>query len=139
MKIGELAEHSGLAPSRIRFYESQGLISQVKRRANGYREYAPQTVQILEIIKTAQAGGFALEEIRHLLPVSGMGQWDKDKLLSTLKRKVAEIEALQRRLRQNKARLLQVIQQAEQSTLPCTENAERVMQRLKPASRRGVK
>src|ERR1700732_1627366 len=103
MKIGELAERTGLARSKIRFYETQGLISQVKRQANGYPESPPQTVQVLEIIVTAQAGGFSLDEIRHLLPTPGIGKWNKEKLLTTLKHKVEEIELLQKRCRQNKA------------------------------------
>ncbi|EPA93921.1 HTH-type transcriptional regulator CueR [compost metagenome] len=43
MRIGELAKISGLAPSRIRFYEASGLIKSVARKANGYRDYAPDT------------------------------------------------------------------------------------------------
>lgn len=136
MKIGELAERSGLAPSKIRFYEAQGLISQVKRQANGYREYPPQAVQILEIIITAQAGGFSLDQIRHLLPEPGMEKWNKEKLLATLRHKVAEIELLQKRLRQNRAKLLQVIRQTEKPSLPCAENAEDMMSRLTPLVRR---
>lgn len=85
MKIGELAQRTGLAPSTIRFYEAQGLISQVRRQANGYREYPSQAVQIVEIIITAQAGGFSLEQIRHLLPQPGMEKWNKDQLLATLR------------------------------------------------------
>ncbi len=34
MKIGELAKRSGLAASRIRFYESIGLLKTVDRRSN---------------------------------------------------------------------------------------------------------
>jgi DNA-binding transcriptional MerR regulator len=135
MKIGELAERTGLAPSKIRFYEAQGLISQVRRQANGYREYPPQTVRILEIIITAQAGGFSLDQIRHLLPVPGMEKWNKAELLATLKHKVAEIDLLQKRLRQNKARLLEVIRQTEQPSLPCAENAQQVMKKLTPLVR----
>ncbi len=135
MKIGELAQRTGLAPSKIRFYEAQGLISQVRRQANGYREYPPQTVQILEIIITAQAGGFALDQIRHLLPIPGMEKWNKEELLATLKHKVAEIELLQKRLRQNKARLLEVIRQTEKPGLPCAENAEQLMKKLTPMVR----
>jgi len=135
MKIGELAERTGLAPSKIRFYEAQGLISQVKRQANGYREYPQQAAKVLEIIITAQAGGFSLDQIRHLLPLSGMEKWNKEELLATLKHKVAEIELLQKRLRQNKARLLEVIRQTEKSGLPCAENAEQVMKKLTPLVR----
>lgn len=35
MKIGELAQKTGLAPSRIRFYERIGLLKTVTRKANG--------------------------------------------------------------------------------------------------------
>lgn len=38
MKIGELARRTGLAASRIRFYEEAGLLV-VQRQANGYRDY----------------------------------------------------------------------------------------------------
>ena len=69
MRIGELAKISGLAPSRIRFYEASGLISSVERKANGYRDYAPDTEWVLEIITGAQAAGFSLEEIRQLMLV----------------------------------------------------------------------
>ena len=43
MNIGELAKQSGLAASRIRFYEAEGLISQVGRQSNGYRRYKTRT------------------------------------------------------------------------------------------------
>ncbi len=61
MKIGELAQLSGLNASRIRFYEAQGLIRQVERRANGYRHYPDQALQTLKIIICAQQAGFSLE------------------------------------------------------------------------------
>ena len=135
MKIGELAKRTGLAPSKIRFYEAQGLIAPVQRQANGYREYLPQSVQLLEIIVTAQAGGFSLDEIRHVLPAEGMEKWSWEKLIATLKHKVAEIELLQRRLRQNKAKILQVIQYAEKPSQPCGKHAEHLMKKLRAASR----
>jgi DNA-binding transcriptional MerR regulator len=135
MKIGELAERTGLAPSKIRFYETQGLIAPVQRQANGYREYLPQSILLLQIIVTAQAGGFSLEEIRHLLPTAGMEKWNREKLIATLRHKVAEIELLQRRLRQNKAKLLEVIQYAEKSNQPCGKNAEQLMKKLTPIVR----
>jgi DNA-binding transcriptional MerR regulator len=133
MKIGDLAARTGLAPSKIRFYEAQGLIVQVKRQANGYREYLPQTVQILEIITIAQQGGFSLSEIRNLLPTPDLENWNREELLVTLRHKVTEIEALQRRLRQNKAKLRMVIKQAENKPLDrrCSSHAALVMKGLR--------
>jgi DNA-binding transcriptional MerR regulator len=138
MKIGELAECTGLTRSKLRFYEAQGLISKVKRRANGYREYPPSTVQILGIIVAAQSGGFSLKEIRRLLPSSDMGRWNTEELLATLRHKVAEIEVLQQRLRRNRSHLLEVIRQVQHKVpgLPCAQNAEQVMKRLMPLVQR---
>uniref|UniRef100_UPI00300CD8A3 MerR family DNA-binding transcriptional regulator n=1 Tax=Pseudomonas aeruginosa TaxID=287 RepID=UPI00300CD8A3 len=55
MKIGELAKLTGLATSRIRFYEASGLIRS-QRKANGYRDYAADTVWILELVTGAPGG-----------------------------------------------------------------------------------
>ncbi|MCV4174694.1 MerR family DNA-binding transcriptional regulator, partial [Pseudomonas aeruginosa] len=55
MKIGELAKLTGLATSRIRFYEASGLIRS-QRKANGYRDYAADTVWILELVTGGPRG-----------------------------------------------------------------------------------
>ena len=38
MKIGELAERTGIPPRMLRYYEEQGLLAS-ERSANGYRSY----------------------------------------------------------------------------------------------------
>ncbi|WP_266158833.1 MerR family transcriptional regulator [Dyella silvatica] len=133
MKIGELAKRSGLATSRIRFYESSGLIGTVQRQANGYREYSQQALQTLEIITCAQQAGFSLEEIRQLLPDPTQAWPSHDELLLGLKKKVAEIEALQQRLEQNKKHLLMIIDSVENTPqgLACSDNAERLMTKMR--------
>ena len=133
MKIGELAKETGLAPSRIRYYEELGLIGSVDRRPNGYRQYSRETRQILEIIITAQQAGFSLDEIRNLLPQQGKTGWDHDKLLAGLKKKLVDVEALQRRLVETCAGLKAVIAQIE--TLSpggdCFDNTEGVLANLR--------
>jgi DNA-binding transcriptional MerR regulator len=133
MKIGELAKRSGLPPSRLRFYESSGLIGAVQRKANGYREYPPQTLHILEIITCAQQAGFSLEEIRRLLPNADQSPRSQAELLASLRGKVAEIEVLQQRMAQNKAQLLAIIESIEQQPagMLCTETAEGVLTRIR--------
>jgi DNA-binding transcriptional MerR regulator len=132
MRIGELAKISGLAPSRIRFYEASGLITSVARKANGYRDYAPDTQWVLQIITGAQAAGFSLEEIRQLMPMNASG-WQHNQLLSGLKQKVEEIEVLQQRLAQNKAQLQLVIQGIEGKPVgvACADNAQMLINRLR--------
>jgi DNA-binding transcriptional MerR regulator len=139
MMISELAARSGLAPSRIRFYETNGLLPGAQRRSNGYREFKPQNLQMLEIIGSAQQAGFTLEEIRTLLPTNpDMNKWSHEKMLETLKRKVGDIETLQKRLKKNKAQLRAIIDVVENKPddMDCIANAERVIKilRTQPAA-----
>jgi DNA-binding transcriptional MerR regulator len=132
MKIGELARRSGLATSRIRFYEASGLIA-ARRQANGYRVYPEQTLQTLGIITQAQQSGFSLEEIRRLLPDPVEQSWPHDGLLAALRRKVEEIEAMQARLAQNRSQLLAIIAgiESKPEDMLCSDNAERVLAGLR--------
>lgn len=132
MRIGELAKLSGLTASRIRFYEAAGLLNAVERKANGYRDYTPDAVWMLEIIAGAQSAGFSLEQIRSLLPVDP-GTWRHEELLDALKRKLVEIEAMQKRLKENRAQLLLAIESIENrpEELPCTDRAQWVLNRLR--------
>jgi DNA-binding transcriptional MerR regulator len=139
VKIGELARESGLAPSRIRFYEREGLIGSIDRGLNGYRQYSRGTRQILEIIVMAQQAGFSLDEIRNLLPPHGKGDWSRDTLVAALKAKVVEVAALQRRLSETQAGLEAVIARIE-ATPPggdCFENTEAVLAGLREQPKAG--
>ncbi|MDI5993022.1 MerR family transcriptional regulator [Pseudomonas sp. MDMC216] len=131
MKIGELAQRTGLAASRIRFYESIGLLKLVERQANGYRSYPEQAVLVLNLITTAQQAGFSLEELRTLLP-QDLAQWEHGKLLDTLQAKVKDIEALEQRLAQSKAHLLALIDEIESKPddIDCATNAKRVLSKM---------
>mgnify|MGYP000028167051 FL=1 len=132
MKIGELAKRTGLATSRIRFYEKSGLLSAIQRQENGYREYGPEALWMLEIISTAQSAGFALDEIRSLLPDS-RSTWQHDALLESLQNKVSEIERLQERLAKNKTQLLLAIDSMKNrpDDLACTDRPQWVLDQLR--------
>lgn len=134
MKIGELAQRTGLAASRIRFYESIGLLKLVERQANGYRSYPEQAVLVLNLITAAQQAGFSLDELRTLLP-QDLAQWEHGKLLDTLQAKVKDIEALEQRLAQSKAHLLALIDEIESKPddIDCATNAKRVLSKMNPS------
>jgi len=128
MMIGELAARSGLAPSQIRFYEASGLLPATKRRNNGYREFNPRILQVLEVIRGAQEAGFTLDEIRPLLPTNPeMTNWNRDKMLESLRGKVCEIETLLKRLTKNKAQVLAIIDLVENkpAEVDCVANSQR--------------
>ncbi|SDH69370.1 redox-sensitive transcriptional activator SoxR [Paraburkholderia phenazinium] len=66
LTIGELAKRSGVAPSAIRFYEAQGLVSST-RTDGGHRQYRRDTLRRIGFIRAAQAVGLDLSEIRSAL------------------------------------------------------------------------
>ncbi|MFT3819633.1 MAG: MerR family transcriptional regulator [Rubrivivax sp.] len=132
MKIGELAQRTGLASSRIRFYERIGLLKAVERQANGYRSYPDDAVLALKLIATGQRAGFSLDELRALLP-SDLASWEHGTLLDTLRRKVRDIEALQTQLAQGKAHLVELMAQIETKPrdMDCAANARRVLSEMR--------
>lgn len=132
MKIGDLAKQSGLTASRIRFYEASGLIQAVDRKANGYRDYPPEALAILDIIASAQNAGFTLDEIRHLLPVASKGGWHHEELVEAIEHKIAEIEGMQRRLAATKKQLATALNSIKNrpEDLSCVDRAKWVLERL---------
>lgn len=66
MKIGELAQATGVSVRSLRYYESQGLLLPL-RQANGYREYSPLAVETVETIKLYLNLGLSTEEIAGIL------------------------------------------------------------------------
>lgn len=60
--VSELANRSGFAPSAIRFYEGQGLIS-ASRTAGGQRRFERQMLRRLAFIRAARNVGLTLDEV----------------------------------------------------------------------------
>ncbi|POM14492.1 MerR family transcriptional regulator [Burkholderia cepacia] len=135
MKIGELAERTGLTPSRIRFYERIGLLTLVAREANGYLSYPQEAVTVLDLITAAQKADFSLDEIRMLIP-AGLAQWPCDALLDALHRKVRDIEALEARLARSKAQVMSLIAEiaAKPASVDCATHAKRLLSRVPPGN-----
>ena len=66
LTVGALSERSGVAPSALRFYESEGLVH-ATRTAGGQRRFARDTLRRVSFIRVAQQVGLSLEEIRGAL------------------------------------------------------------------------
>jgi DNA-binding transcriptional MerR regulator len=67
MKIGELAERTGVSRRLLRYYEEQGLITPT-RGLNGYREYQESHVDIVLQVKGLLDAGLPTRIIQQLLP-----------------------------------------------------------------------
>jgi DNA-binding transcriptional MerR regulator len=74
MRIGELAESAGLSTKTIRYYEDIGILPEPERTSSGYRDYDDVALERLRFIKSAQAVGFSLGEIREVLAFGDRGE-----------------------------------------------------------------
>ena len=131
MKIGELAKMTGITPSRIRFYEAEGLLPRPSRQGNGYRTYSAQAANLLKIIDNAQRTGFSLEQIRRFLP-QPQKQWDHEGLIQSLNTRIAEIETMQKQLEENKQALLNLAASITNrpDEISCDDNMQRLLGQL---------
>ena len=73
MRIGELGHASGFATKTIRFYEGAGLLPEPLRGSSGYRDYDASALPRLRFIRSAQACGLTLAEIRQVIAVRDDG------------------------------------------------------------------
>lgn len=63
LTVGDVARRSGFAPSALRYYEREGLIS-AERTEGGQRRYARGVLRRLAFIRAARHVGLTLDEIR---------------------------------------------------------------------------
>ena len=63
MRIGELAERTGVSRRLLRYYEEQGLVTP-SRSLNGYREYAEAHVHVVKQITGLMDAGLPTRIIR---------------------------------------------------------------------------
>lgn len=94
MRIGELARETGISISRIRFYETRGMLAQPLRTANGYRSYGDEAADVLRFIDRAQCLGFSLAEIKIVMPGVNRSLPSTSAIVAALLRKDAEIDQL---------------------------------------------
>lgn len=92
LRTAEVAEQAGVNVETLRFYERKGILAEPPRRASGYREYPPETVERVRFIKRAQELGFSLKEVQDLLDLRQMTRAKSDRVKRLAEAKVEEID-----------------------------------------------
>jgi DNA-binding transcriptional MerR regulator len=68
LRIGEIAERSGVTPRTIRYYEELGLLPQVQREQGKHRVYTEADVERLsELTRLRDLLGLSLDELRSMM------------------------------------------------------------------------
>ncbi|MFE5033776.1 MerR family transcriptional regulator [Streptomyces sp. NPDC056683] len=103
MRIGDAAAAAGTTPRALRVYEERGLLPPPRRTAAGQREYGPDEVARVRVIRELLGLGLTVEDLRSLadrlallgeLPPRRCGHPDSDRPGSgVIARRLAALDA----------------------------------------------
>ncbi|MFH1303672.1 MAG: heavy metal-responsive transcriptional regulator [Planctomycetota bacterium] len=105
LKIGQVAERSGVGIETVRFYEREGLIPKPDRSSSGYRLFDDETIARLQFIRRAKELGFTLIEIKELLSLRLDTTTSCADIKSRAEAKIADIDEKIRTLKRMKTTL----------------------------------
>lgn len=93
MRIGELAQATGVDVETVRYYEKAGLLPAPVRQANGYRAYGAVHLERLAFIRHCRALDIALADIRQLLDFVAHPQADCTEIDRLVEDQLARVRA----------------------------------------------
>ena len=132
MTIGQVAQATGVTTPTLRYYEEEGILSPTTRSRAGYRLYDAQAVEQLRFIRSAQAVGFTLDDIRTLLNLEATSAKScQAEVRSLLKQRLGEVNEKMKDLKRVQAALGQALDQCQRSNGECA-----VIRRFRPARKR---
>ena len=132
MTIGEVARTAGVATPTLRYYEQEGLLSPTTRSRTGYRLYDAQAVEQLRFIRSAQAVGFTLDDIRTLGRLEGeSGKTCRAEVRHLLEQRLADVTGKMKDLKRVQRALGQALDRCRRSNGEC-----KVLKEIRPARRK---
>jgi MerR family mercuric resistance operon transcriptional regulator len=97
--IGQIAKAADVPTSTIRFYERTGLFKPDARTGSNYRQYTSQALDRLRFIRSAQATGFRLDDVRELLKLTGSDEAPCDDIVRLTNDRLADVRQRIKELR----------------------------------------
>lgn len=112
VKIGQLAERSGVSTKTIRYYERIGVLPEPQRAGNGYRRYDSGAAERIRFIQDAQSAGLSLAEIQMILELRDGGRATCGHVIATLESHLDEVDQQMEDLHRTRDRLVEIIDRA---------------------------
>lgn len=120
MTIGQVARAAGVATTTLRHYERQGILSPQDRNGVGYRLYDVQAVERMRFIRSAQAVGFSLDDIRTLLSLENQdGKSCQAEVQRLLEKRLADVDEKLRGLKRIQGTLRKALGRCRTSRGEC--------------------
>lgn len=92
LSAGELAKAAGVSTDTLRHYERKGVLRRPRRAANGYRQYPPDELERVLLVRRALAFGFTLDELARVLSARDRGAPPCKEVRALAAGKLAEVE-----------------------------------------------
>jgi DNA-binding transcriptional MerR regulator len=106
LSSGELAALAGVSRDALRYYERRGLLPVTQRSQNGYRQYPPQALDRVRLVRASLGIGFTVEELSEVLSARDRGQVPCQRVhtlamekAQALELRIAELTVLHKTLR----------------------------------------
>lgn len=120
MRIAELEQRTGINRHTLRYYEKEGLLIEVVRHGNNYRDYPEKAVARVEMVRQLKDLGFSLKEIRTVLDALRANSIDCEQGASLMAEKKAIVDRKILELQQ-----VSIMLGREQSRLEASAEAQR--------------
>ena len=92
MRIGEVAQLTGLETSAIRYYETHGIVPEPARTGAGYRSYRDEEVELLQFVRRLRSLELPLDDVREIVALRTEGQPPCSQVRDALAREAAAID-----------------------------------------------
>ena len=106
MKIGEVAQRSGVSIDAVRYYERRGVLPRAERTASGYRMFGEDSVARLGLVRRLQDLGLTLDEVVDALQAHDAGgatcaseRWRLELVAERIDGKIKELQRTRRTIR----------------------------------------
>lgn len=109
LRIGQVADATGLPVKTVRFYCEEGLISTVARSPGGYRLFDPSVLGELGLIRALRAMDVPLPELKRILDVRRSGHCNCSALKSSIQTRIRSIDQRLAELVAMKSELAQLL------------------------------
>ena len=92
LSSGELAELAGVSRDTLRHYERKGVLPRPLRSHNAYRQYPPEALQRVQLVRRALSVGFTLDELAKVLKVRDAGGAPCEEVRKLATQKLLDVE-----------------------------------------------